>query len=235
MLAVSLVTIGIALVAVVVLILIMGFIGSLYRRVGPNRALIVYGSGGTHIVTGGGKVVWPLFQSCQELSLELMSFDVAPEQDLYTAAGRRRGGRGRRPDQGQVRPGEHPDRGRAVPDQAAEEREALIRLVMEGHLRGIVGLLTVEQIVKEPEMVAGRVRRRRRRPDQDGPRGRLVHDQAGHRRERLHHQHGPPGRGADQARGRHRGRRGRARHRYQAARWRRARRPSLRPRPIRSA
>jgi flotillin len=30
--------------------------------------------------------------------------------------------------------------------------------VMEGHLRGIVGLLTVEQIVKEPEMVAGRVR-----------------------------------------------------------------------------
>ena len=29
---------------------------------------------------------------------------------------------------------------------------------MEGHLRGIVGLLKVEQIVKEPEMVAGRVR-----------------------------------------------------------------------------
>jgi flotillin len=29
---------------------------------------------------------------------------------------------------------------------------------MEGHLRGIVGLLTVEQLVKEPEMVAGRVR-----------------------------------------------------------------------------
>jgi len=29
----------------------------------------------------------------------------------------------------------------------------LIRLVMEGHLRGIIGQLTVEQIVKEPEMV----------------------------------------------------------------------------------
>jgi flotillin len=34
----------------------------------------------------------------------------------------------------------------------------LIRLVMEGHLRGIVGLLTVESIVKEPEMVAAQVR-----------------------------------------------------------------------------
>src|SRR5215204_6740959 len=73
--------------AVVTLILIMWIVGNLFRRVGPNRALVTYGWGGTHIVTGGGKVVWPLFQSSQELSLELMSFDVAPEQDLYTAQG----------------------------------------------------------------------------------------------------------------------------------------------------
>src|SRR5206468_8623190 len=39
-----------------------------------------------------------------------------------------------------------------------EQREALIRLVMEGHLRGIIGQLTVEQIVKEPEMVGDRMR-----------------------------------------------------------------------------
>ena len=30
--------------------------------------------------------------------------------------------------------------------------------MMEGHLRGIIGQLTVEQIVKEPEMVADRMR-----------------------------------------------------------------------------
>src|SRR2546428_7699721 len=40
-------------------------------------------------------------------------------------------------------------------DQA---REGLIRLVMEGHLRGIIGQLSVEQIVKEPEMVGDRMR-----------------------------------------------------------------------------
>ncbi len=39
-----------------------------------------------------------------------------------------------------------------------QNREALIRLVMEGHLRGIIGQLTVEQIVKEPEMVGDRMR-----------------------------------------------------------------------------
>jgi flotillin len=42
--------------------------------------------------------------------------------------------------------------------KSPEQREGLIRLVMEGHLRGIIGQLTVEQIVKEPEMVADRMR-----------------------------------------------------------------------------
>ena len=43
-------------------------------------------------------------------------------------------------------------------NKSPEQLEALIRLVMEGHLRGIVGQLTVEHIVKEPEMVADRMR-----------------------------------------------------------------------------
>src|SRR5437868_14795104 len=78
---------AVVLGAVVALLLIMWVVGSLFRRVGPNRALIVYGWGGTRIITGGGKVVWPLVQSFRELSLELMSFDVAPEQDLFTSQG----------------------------------------------------------------------------------------------------------------------------------------------------
>src|SRR5216684_2550369 len=78
---------GVVVVAIATLVVLMWVVGTLFRRVGPNRALIVYGWGGTHIVTGGGRVVWPLFQSFQELSLELMSFDVAPEQQLYTSQG----------------------------------------------------------------------------------------------------------------------------------------------------
>jgi flotillin len=144
--------------AVVTLFLLMVGLGSVYRRVGPNQALIVYGSGGTHIVTGGGKVVWPLFQSSQSLSLELMSFDVAPEQDLYTAQGVAVAVEA----VAQIKVKADPESIRTAAEQfltkPQAEREALIRLVMEGHLRGIVGLLKVEEIVKEPEMVAGRVR-----------------------------------------------------------------------------
>src|SRR5437763_6459558 len=149
---------GVVGVAVAVLLLMMWTVGALFRRVGPNRALIVYGWGGTHIVTGGGRVVWPLFQSFQELSLELMSFDVAPEQQLYTS----QGVAGAVEAVSQIKVKSDPVSIRTAAEQfltkPQEEREALLRLVMEGHLRGIVGLLKVEEIVKEPEIVAGRVR-----------------------------------------------------------------------------
>ena len=149
---------AVVFVAVAVLLLMMWIVGNLFRRVGPNRALIVYGWGGTHIVTGGGRVVWPLFQSFQELSLELMSFDVAPEQQLYTSQGVAVAVEA----VSQIKVKSDPMSIRTAAEQfltkPPDEREALLRLVMEGHLRGIVGLLKVEEIVKEPEIVAGRVR-----------------------------------------------------------------------------
>jgi flotillin len=141
-----------------VLVLVLALVATMFRKVGPNQALIVYGFGGTRVVVGGGKVIWPMVQSARELSLELMSFDVAPTQDLYTS-------------QGVAVNVEAVAQIKVKSDEvsiqtAAEQflnkdpvqREGLIRLVMEGHLRGIVGQLTVEHIVKEPEMVADRMR-----------------------------------------------------------------------------
>src|SRR5213080_2582800 len=149
---------AVVLAAVAVLVLMMWTVGALFRRVGPNRALIVYGWGGTHIVTGGGRVVWPLFQSFQELSLELMSFDVAPEQQLYTSQGVAVSVEA----VSQIKVKSDPESILTAAEQfltkSDEEREGLIRLVMEGHLRGIIGQLTVEQIVKQPEMVGDRMR-----------------------------------------------------------------------------
>ncbi|MGD0941643.1 MAG: SPFH domain-containing protein [Terracidiphilus sp.] len=141
-----------------VLILLLGFITSLYRKAGPNEALIVYGIFGTKVVKGHGTMIFPMVESFRQLSLELMSFDVAPKQDLYTK-------------QGVAVTVEAVAQIKVRSDQASiltaaeqfltktpDEREGLIRLVMEGHLRGIIGQLTVEQIVKEPEMVGERMR-----------------------------------------------------------------------------
>src|SRR5947209_11824813 len=74
-------------VVVIGLIAIVSVLGSLYRKVGTNRALIVYGRCGTKVEVGGGTVVLPLFQSSQEFSLELLSFDLIPRADLYTQQG----------------------------------------------------------------------------------------------------------------------------------------------------
>jgi flotillin len=148
----------IVVVCVLVLFGISLTVGGLFKRVGPNRALISYGWGGTHITTGGGRVVWPLVQSYKELPLELMSFDVAPDQNLYTS----QGVAVKVEAVAQIKVRADPESIRTAAEQllakTPEAREALVRLVMEGHLRGIVGLLTVEQIVKEPEMVGSRFR-----------------------------------------------------------------------------
>ncbi|PYP87441.1 MAG: flotillin [Candidatus Angelobacter sp. Gp1-AA117] len=147
--------VGLGILAIMVL---MGMAARLFRKVGPHEALIVYGWGGKHVVNAGGKVIFPMVQTCRILSLELMSFDVAPQQDLYT-------------NQGVAVTVEAVAQIKVKSDETsiltaaeqfltkdADEREGLIRLVMEGHLRGIIGQLTVEQIVKEPEMVADRMR-----------------------------------------------------------------------------
>src|ERR1051326_8584523 len=141
-----------------VLFLAMIVVTQLYRKAGPHQALVVYGLRGTRVIVGSGTVIMPMVETCRELSLELMSFDVAPQQDLYT-------------EQGVAVTVEAVAQIKVKSDRESiltaseqfltktpDQREGLIRLVMEGHLRGIIGQLTVEEIVKQPEMVADRMR-----------------------------------------------------------------------------
>src|SRR5215210_1428098 len=143
---------------VVVVLAALALLASMYHKVGPNQALIVYGLGGTKVVKGGGAVVWPLIQSARSLSLELMSFDDAPTQDLYTSQGVAVNVEAVTQIKVKSDPVSILTASEQFLNKEPAERENLIRLVMEGHLRGIVGQLTVEQIVKEPEMVADRMR-----------------------------------------------------------------------------
>src|SRR5579863_4087286 len=155
--AVLTIIVVVALVAVM-LVLLLRLGAGLYRKVGPNQALIVYGGKRPRVITNGGTLITPFIEQATYFSLELMSFDVAPHQDLYT-------------NQGVAVNVEAVTQLKVRSDREsiltaaeqflskdAEDREGLIRLVMEGHLRGIVGQLTVEQLVKEPEMVSEKMR-----------------------------------------------------------------------------
>src|SRR6516162_483946 len=151
-------TIVIALLMVLAILFLMAMFAKLFRKAGPHEALIVYGFRGTRVVKGRGTVIFPMVENCRGLSLELMSFDVAPQQDLYT----RQGVAVTVEAVAQIKVKSDPESILTAAEQfltkQPDEREGLIRLVMEGHLRGIIGQLTVEEIVKQPEMVADRMR-----------------------------------------------------------------------------
>jgi flotillin len=140
------------------LLFLMAMFARLFRKAGPHEALIVYGFRGTRVIQGRGTVIFPMVESWRGLSLELMSFDVAPQQDLYT----RQGVAVTVEAVAQIKVKSDPESILTAAEQfltkPPQEREGLIRLVMEGHLRGIIGQLTVEEIVKQPEMVGERMR-----------------------------------------------------------------------------
>jgi flotillin len=148
----------IAALMVLAILFLMSMFARLYRKAGPHQALVVYGIRGTRIIKGRGTVIFPMVETYRELSLQLMSFDVAPQQDLYTMQGVAVTVEA----VAQIKVKSDPESIVTASEQfltkTDAEREGLIRLVMEGHLRGIIGQLSVEQIVKEPEMVGDRVR-----------------------------------------------------------------------------
>jgi len=149
------VIVGLIVLATLFLMTVMA---KLFRKIGPNEALVVYGFRGPRVIKAGGTVVFPMLESSRELSLELMSFDVAPQQDLYT----KQGVAVTVEAVAQIKVKSDPESILTAAEQfltkPPDQREGLIRLVMEGHLRGIIGQLTVEEIVKQPEMVADRMR-----------------------------------------------------------------------------
>src|SRR5437762_1078015 len=143
---------------VVATLMLLTVFARLYRKAGPHEALVVYGFRGTRIVKGRGTVIFPMVENFHSLSLELMSFDVAPQQDLYT----RQGVAVTVEAVAQIKVKSDPESIHTASEpfltKSDAELEGLIRLVMEAHLRGIIGQLAVEEIVKQPEMVGDRMR-----------------------------------------------------------------------------
>ena len=155
------ITILVVLAVVLFTYVMIWLLGNAYRKVGPNEALVVYGMGtGPHgkVVTNGGSFVFPMFQHTASVSLNLRSFDVAPTQAVYTQQGV--------PvhvdavTQLQVR-SDHDSIMTWAQQTAFMPEEGInnmIRLVMEGHLRGVVGQVKVEDLVTDPETVSERMR-----------------------------------------------------------------------------
>jgi len=129
-----------------------------YKKVPPNRAMIIFGFGGKKVVQGGGAFVMPGVQSSRSISMTLMSFDVLPEQAMFSMQGVALSIEA----VAQIKIKSEP---RAILtaceqflDRKDDERERMILHSIEGHLRGIVGQLSVESILKTPDEINSKMR-----------------------------------------------------------------------------
>ncbi|GER66731.1 hypothetical protein BpJC7_19160 [Weizmannia acidilactici] len=165
---------GIWIIIGIVVFLVIALIGvfiTKYRTAGPDEALIVTGSflGGKNvhvdeagnrikIIRGGGTFVFPVFQQAKPLSLlssklEVTTPEVYTEQGVPVMAD----GIAIIKIGGSI--GEIATAAEQFLGKSKEDRENEAREVLEGHLRSILGSMTVEEIYKNRDKFSQEVQR----------------------------------------------------------------------------
>ena len=154
-----------AVVIVIVVFLLLYMVFSRYTKVGPNQVLVVSGikhreqdgtKVGFRIVKGGGTFVWPIFEKVDILSLELLTIDVQTPE-VYTSKGvpvkvdgvaqtKVKG------DDVSIRTAAEQFLGKST-----DEIRNIATQTLEGHLRAILGTMTVEEIYQNRDAFAQKV------------------------------------------------------------------------------
>ncbi|MGH2556017.1 MAG: SPFH domain-containing protein, partial [Actinomycetota bacterium] len=147
----------VALIALVVVII--GFAASRYKVAKPNEALIISGSrraaAGIRVVVGAGAIVYPLVNVARRISLEVRSIAVGL-QGAVTMQGVPVSVEGIV----NVKIADDEDSIRQAAQRFLDSQEKIgeiVRNVMEGSLRTIIGQLSVEQLIRDREVFAARV------------------------------------------------------------------------------
>ncbi len=159
-----LIPIGIAIVIVIVIFVLISIFVGRYVKVGPDEALIVSGRRkrlsngqvvGFRIVKGGATFVWPVLEIAKTISLRIMPLDV--NSSAYTSQGVQVTVDGI----AQVKIDSTQEAIATAAEQFLSLKEEEIRRIatqtLEGHLRSIVGNLTVEEINQNRDAFAQKV------------------------------------------------------------------------------
>ncbi|HEX9189125.1 MAG TPA: SPFH domain-containing protein, partial [Vicinamibacteria bacterium] len=146
---------GLGVLAVAVVGYVLTYLAFL-RKAGPNEVIVVSGRGKVKFITGGADMVVPLFHTWNRLSLEVMTLDVTTPE-VYTS-------------QGVPVIVDGVAQIKIKKDEAslhaAAERflgknpEEIAKIALEtvqGHLRAILGTLSVEDIYKNRDQFAQKV------------------------------------------------------------------------------
>ncbi|UCF37720.1 MAG: hypothetical protein JSU96_02315 [Acidobacteriota bacterium] len=163
----------VALVSLLTLLLIAYIvIRARYKKAGPDEALVVYGrkkllgkkvmnedgtAEGFRIVRGAGTFVWPAWEGYEYLSLKMMTLDIDLHH-VYTVQGIPINVRA----VAQVKIRSETEHIRRAAEgflgTTPDEVSATIKETVAGHLRGIVGTLTVEELYRDQKSFQEKVR-----------------------------------------------------------------------------
>jgi len=160
----------IAVVAVLFVFLVLAIVyASRYKKVGPNEVLIISGRGAMvadaagqrtrrsfRIVRGGGAFILPVRERVDDISLELMTIEVVTN-NVYTSFGVPVTVDG----VAQVKVGSDDVSIITAAEQflskSTKEIQNVALQTLEGHLRAILGTLSVEEIYRDRDKFAQRV------------------------------------------------------------------------------
>lgn len=152
----SMAILAIAMMGVVWLVL-LGVAVSIYQKVPPNQAMIVFGATGTRVITGGGSPVWPMIEQRAYISLEVMTIDVvtaAPVMTVNKITVKIRA-------VAQVKVRRDTESILAAAEmflgKSDQEVQALVHEYLNGALRAVAGTLTPEQIDENPDAFSMKV------------------------------------------------------------------------------
>ncbi len=165
----ALATVFVPLAAVLALFILILAFARRYRKVGPNQVMVISGRKqrvrradgqtdltGFRIRKGGGSFIFPLLERVDVLSLEVMTLDFTTPE-VYTKPGvpivvdgvaqvKIKG------DESSIRTAAEQFLGKTV-----EEIKQIALQTVEGHLRAIIGTLTVEEIYRNRDQFASSV------------------------------------------------------------------------------
>lgn len=161
---------AIAIVGIVAVIFVFALVwASRYTKVGPNQVLVVSGrrykladaegnvqSRGFRIVKGGGSFIMPVLEKVDILSLELLTIDVQTPE-VYTSKGVPVKVDG----VAQIKvKGDDISIATAAEQFLSKDTNSIMNIAtqtMEGHLRAILGTMTVEEIYQNRDAFAQKV------------------------------------------------------------------------------
>ncbi len=161
---------GLAIGGIVVVVFLFGAVwASRYTKVGPNEVLIVSGrrhrvvdaegqvsSRGFRVVKGGGTFIWPVIERSDVLSLELLTIDVQTPE-VYTSKGVPLKVDG----VAQIKvKGDDISISTAAEQFLSKGNADICNIAtqtMEGHLRAILGTMSVEDIYQNRDAFASKV------------------------------------------------------------------------------